>query len=131
MRRWWCSPNRPDAAGELRIGHSAMVDVLDMGAVPRAVRSAGLATDDVLAPSVRERVVYVIAKMIIPAAERLGDGRITWHDDPAGYHVAKAMGGYLVAATTGRTASFVSGGERNSHQGPPEGNPLAVIVRVA
>jgi cyanuric acid amidohydrolase len=123
--------NRDDAGGDLRIGHSAMVDVLDMGAVPRAVRSAGLATDDVLTPSVRAQIVYMMAKMIIPAAERIGDGRITWHDDPVGYHVAKAMGGYLIAATTGRTASFVSGGERNSHQGPPEGNPLAAIVRVS
>jgi cyanuric acid amidohydrolase len=121
--------NRPDAVGSLRIGHSSMTDVLDVAAVARSVRSAGLETGDVITPDVRERVVYVMAKMIIPAADRLGDGRITWHDDPVGYHVAKAMGGYLVAATTGRTASFVSGGERNSHQGPPDGNPLATIVR--
>ena len=107
-----------------------MTDILDLEAVARAVRKAGLPTGAYLGQEVRERVVYVLAKMIIPAAERLGDGRITLHDDPVGYHVAKAMGGYLVAATTGRTASFVSGGERNSHQGPPEGNPLAVIVRV-
>jgi cyanuric acid amidohydrolase len=122
--------NRADAGGELRIGHSSMTDILDLEAVARAVRTAGLPAEAILDDEVRDRVVYVLAKMIIPAAARLGDGRITLHDDPVGYHVAKAMGGYLVASMTGRTASFVSGGERNSHQGPPDGNPLAVIVRV-
>jgi cyanuric acid amidohydrolase len=35
----------------------------------------------------------------------------------------------LVASVTGRTTNYVSGGERNSHQGPPGGNIVAAIVR--
>ena len=67
--------------------------------------------------------------MIMPATSELDGRRITLLDDHVGYHVAKAMGGFLLASTTGRTEVFVSGGEQNSHQGPPDGNPLAVIVR--
>jgi len=122
--------NRRDGLGDLRVGHSSMTDVLDIGAVGRAVRSAGLPVQTVVDPDLRGRIVYVMAKMIIPGSDRIAGQRITLHDDAVGYHVAKAMGGYLVASTTGHTAAFVSGGERNSHQGPPDGNPLAAIVRV-
>jgi Asp-tRNA(Asn)/Glu-tRNA(Gln) amidotransferase A subunit family amidase len=31
----------------------------------------------------------------------------------------------------GTTNAFVSGGERNSHVGPPGGNPVAAVVRLA
>jgi hypothetical protein len=34
----------------------------------------------------------------------------------------------LVAAVTGRTAAFISGGERNSHMGAPGGSPIAALV---
>jgi cyanuric acid amidohydrolase len=122
--------NSLDAAGDLRIGHRAMRDVVDLEAVPDALRSAGLQATLPLQAAQRDRVVYLLAKMVIPGSDRLAGQRITLHDDPVGYHVAKAMGGYLLASTTGQTAAFVSGGERNSHQGPPEGNPLAAIVRV-
>ena len=35
----------------------------------------------------------------------------------------------LVASVTGRTTNYVSGGERNSHQGPPGGSIVAAVVR--
>lgn len=119
--------NGPTGAGSLRVGHSSMRDILDMSAVGRAIHVAGL-TADVTCES--DAVVYLMTKMIMPADPAINGRRITLHDDPVGYHVAKAMGGYLLAATTGETRCFVSGGERNSHQGPPDGNPLAAIVRV-
>lgn len=122
--------NRRDAAGDLRIGHCAMRNVLDIDAVPGALRSAGLQVTGSPDEEQRSRIVYLLAKMIIPGSDRIHGRRITLHDDPVGYHVAKAMGGYLLASTTGQTAAFVSGGEHNSHQGPPDGNPLAAIVRV-
>lgn len=122
--------NRQDAAGCLRIGHCSMRDILDIDAVPGALRSAGLDVTGRLDDEQRSRIVYLLAKMIIPGSDRISANRITLHDDPLGYHVAKAMGGYLLASTTGKTAVFVSGGERNSHQGPPEGNPLAAIVSI-
>jgi len=122
--------NSVHAAGDLRIGHHSMHDILDLGAVMKAVRSATGEALGLDTAAVRSSIVYLFAKMIIPGSDRIHGRRITLHDDPVGYHVAKAMGGYLLAATTGCTTNFVSGGERNSHQGPPEGNPLAAIVRV-
>jgi cyanuric acid amidohydrolase len=121
--------NAERAAGSLRIGHRPMTDILDQTAVDGALTNAGLPGSSPSATSA-DQIVYLLAKMIIPGSARLRGGRITLQDDPQGYHVAKAMGGYLLAATTGHTMCFVSGGERNSHQGPPEGNPLAAIVRL-
>ena len=121
--------NAERAAGSLRIGHRPMTDILDQAAVDGALVNAGLPGPSPSATSA-DQIVYLLAKMIIPGSPRLRGGRITLQDDPQGYHVAKAMGGYLLAATTGHTTCFVSGGERNSHQGPPEGNPLAAIVRL-
>jgi cyanuric acid amidohydrolase len=122
--------NRHGAGGELRIGHSPMRDILDVGAVQRALNDAGLPGTGPISDDRRNRIAYLMTKMVIPGSSRLGGRRITLLDDPVGYHVAKAMGGYLLAAQTGCTTVFVSGGERNSHQGPPDGNPLAAIVRV-
>jgi cyanuric acid amidohydrolase len=119
--------NSSTAAGSLRIGHHPMHDILDSSAVSAALAEAGL---DDRATEQPAEIVYLLAKMIIPGSSRLNGRRITLADDPLGYHVAKAMGGYLLASTTGQTMCFVSGGERNSHQGPPDGNPLAAIVRV-
>jgi cyanuric acid amidohydrolase len=121
--------NSPHGTGPLRVGHHAMTDILDLGAVGAALANAGLPGADT-GEFDPERIVYLFAKMIIPGSDRLRGQRITLHRDPYGYHVAKAMGGYLLAATTGHTMCFVSGGEHNSHQGPPDGNPLAAIVRV-
>lgn len=122
--------NSRNASGDLRIGHCPMRHILDIDAVYGALRSAGLDVTERVGAADRERVAYLMAKMVIPGSDRIADRRITLTDDPVGYHVAKAMGGYLLAVTTGQTATFVSGGEHNSHQGPPDGNPLAAIVRV-
>ena len=122
--------NSTAAGGTLRIGHRSMTDILDAGAVNGALADAGLPVTGRLTPEQAGRIVYVLAKMIIPGGDRLRGHRITLQGDPMGYHVAKAMGGYLLAAATGKTMCFVSGGERNSHQGPPGGNPLAAIVRM-
>jgi cyanuric acid amidohydrolase len=50
-------------------------------------------------------------------------------DDHNAYQIGKALGGMLVASVTGRTTNYVSGGERNSHQGPPDGNIVAAVIR--
>lgn len=121
--------NSTQAAGALRIGHAPMDDIIDLGAVNRALTGAGLRPDPDTGELDHGRIAYLLAKMIIPGSGRLRGGRLTLADDPHGYHVAKAMGAYLLASATGHTASFVSGGEHNSHQGPPDGNPLAAIVR--
>ena len=121
--------NRDDALGSLRIGHHSMTNIVDIFAIDRALASAGFNVDQAT-PRRDLPVAYVLAKMIIPGEERLLGNRITLSSDPVGYHVAKAMGGFMVASMTGMTCAFVSGGEHDSHQGPPGGNPLATIVRV-
>jgi cyanuric acid amidohydrolase len=120
--------NSTDSSSTLRIGHRSMRTIIDAGAVSSALESAGVVcTGDVDETS--KTVVYALAKMIMPETAELAGRRITLLDDQVGYHVAKAMGGFLLASLTGHTTVFVSGGERNSHQGPPDGNPLAIIVR--
>jgi cyanuric acid amidohydrolase len=123
--------NAIGSTSALRIGHHSMASIIDGTAVEGALRSAGV---DVVAGDTRaasQDLVYALAKMIMPARAELYGKRITLLDDQVGYHVAKAMGGFLLASTTGHTQVFVSGGEHNSHQGPPDGNPLALIVRAS
>jgi cyanuric acid amidohydrolase len=121
--------NAAGATSALRIGHRSMTSIIDATAVEGALRSAGIEVVCGDTRSASKDLVYALAKMILPATSELDGRRITLLDDQLGYHVAKAMGGFLLASATGRTEVFVSGGEFNSHQGPPNGNPLAVIVR--
>ena len=123
--------NSATSSSELRVGHRSMRDIIDLSAVAGALESAGVEVPDGDVRRASAGVIYALAKMVMPETPDLDGSRITMLDDPVGYHVAKAMGGFLLASTTGHTAVFVSGGERNSHQGPPNGNPLAVIVRSA
>jgi cyanuric acid amidohydrolase len=71
----------------------------------------------------------VFAKFVLPGSDVLRGRHITALDDHEAHHVAKAVGGALVVSVTGEPMSFVSGGERNSHMGPPGGNPVAAVVR--
>jgi len=66
---------------------------------------------------------------VIPGEDQVRGQHITLLDDHDGYQIGKALGGMLVASVTGRTTNYVSGGERNSHQGPPGGNIIAAVVR--
>jgi len=121
--------NSTSATSDLRIGHRPMSSIIDATAVRGALESAGVEVVDGDTRAASRDLVYALAKMVIPGSSELDGRRITLLEDQVGYHVAKAMGGFLLASTTGRTEVFVSGGEQNSHQGPPDGNPLALIVR--
>jgi cyanuric acid amidohydrolase len=123
--------NRQGSASDLRIGHAVIRDPIDAEGVKDALRSAGL--DFACCPSAedRRRIVQVFAKLIVPGSDQLRGRRITLLDDPEAHRSAKAVGGTLVASITGDPAIFLSGGEKNSHQGPPGGSPIAAVVRVA
>ncbi|GAA2731347.1 ring-opening amidohydrolase [Pedococcus aerophilus] len=123
--------NTTDSTSDLRIGHRSMASIIDGSAVRGALESAGVEVVDGDTRAASRGLVYALAKMIMPATGEVDGRRITLLEDQVGYHVAKAMGGFLLASGTGHTEVFVSGGEQNSHQGPPDGNPLAVIVRPA
>ena len=103
--------------------------MIDAEGVRQALRNAGLEFDSLPTPEDLARLVHVFAKSVVPGIDRVRGARITLLDDHEGYALGKAMGGMLVASVTGRTTNYVSGGERNSHQGPPGGNIVAAVVR--
>ena len=122
--------NSASSRSSLRIGHAATKDYIDAEGVRAALRAAGLQFEAL--PSAEElgRLVHVFAKSVIPGTDEIRGQRITLLDDHDAYQIGKALGGMLVASVTGRTTNYVSGGERNSHQGPPGGNTIAAVVRV-
>jgi cyanuric acid amidohydrolase len=122
--------NSVTSRSSLRIGHAITRDFIDAEGVRNALRSAGLRFKDGL-PDEGDlsRLVHVFAKSVIPGSDQIRGRRITLLDDADAYQIGKALGGMLVASVTGRTTNYVSGGERNSHQGPPGGNIIAAVVR--
>jgi cyanuric acid amidohydrolase len=121
--------NRAPTLSTLRVGHGLLRDAIDVEGVKDALRSAGLAFACCPSDRDRARIVQIFAKYTLPGSEIVHGNRVTLLDDHDAYHVAKAIGGALVASVTGTTTAFVSGGERNSHMGPPGGNPVAAVVR--
>ncbi len=122
--------NSTSSRSSLRIGHAVTKDFIDAEGVRNALRAAGLRFNGGL-PDEGDlsRLVHVFAKSVIPGSDRIRGQRITLLDDHDAYHIGKALGGMLIASVTGRTTNYVSGGERNSHQGPPGGNIVAAVVR--
>ena len=120
VRRNWSS---------LRIGHAATRDYIDAEGVRDALRSAGLVFDALPSEDDLSRVVHVFAKSVTPGSDVIRGQKVTLLDDHNAYQIGKALGGMLVASVTGRTTNYVSGGERNSHQGPPDGNIVAAVIR--
>jgi len=122
--------NSTASVSPLVIGHAATTDFIDAQGVRNALRSAGLKFDGGL-PDEKDldRLVHVFAKSVIPGSDVVRGQHITLLDDHNAYQIGKALGGMLVASVTGRTTNYVSGGERNSHQGPPGGNIVAAVIR--
>jgi cyanuric acid amidohydrolase len=122
--------NSSGSQSSLVIGHAVTKDFIDAEGVRNALRSAGLRfTGGLPDDSDLARLVHVFAKSVIPGSDQIRGRRITLLDDVDAYQIGKALGGMLVASVTGRTTNYVSGGERNSHQGPPGGNIIAAVVR--
>ena len=123
--------NSAGSQSALRIGHAVTRDFIDAEGVRSALRSAGLRFNGGLPDEkdLAERLVHVFAKSVIPGSDQVRGQRITLLDDTDAYQIGKALGGMLIASGSGRTATYVSGGERNSHQGPPGGNIIAAVVR--
>jgi cyanuric acid amidohydrolase len=121
--------NSTNSRSQLRIGHAVTRDFIDAEGIRNALRSAGLHFNGLPAEADLSRLVHVFAKSVIPGSDQIRGQRITLLDDADAYQIGKALGGMLVASVTGRTTNYVSGGERNSHQGPPGGNIVAAVVR--
>jgi len=121
--------NQAPSLSSLRIGHAAIRDPIDAEGVKDALRSAGLAFDCCPSRENQARIVQVFAKLVVPGTDQVRGRRITLRDDTIAYATAKAVGGALVASVTGDPRVMVSGGEQNSHQGPPNGSPVAAVIR--
>jgi cyanuric acid amidohydrolase len=122
--------NSATSRSAVRIGHAVTRDFIDAEGVRDALRSAGLNFNDgSLSQAELGRLVHVFAKSVIPGSDQVRGQRITLLDDADAYQIGKALGGMLIASVTGRTTNYVSGGERNSHQGPPGGNIVAAVVK--
>ena len=121
--------NSATSASRLRVGHGITADLADQGGVKDALRDAGLDFDCCPREEDKARIVQVFAKFVLPGSNMLRGRHITVLDDHEAHHVAKAVGAALVVSVTGEPMSFISGGERNSHMGPPGGNPVAAVVR--
>ena len=121
--------NSTSSRSSLRIGHSVTKDFIDAEGVRNALRAAGLEFKGLPSESDLSSLVHVFAKSVIPGSDQIRGHRITLLDDVDAYQIGKALGGMLVASVTGRTTNYVSGGERNSHQGPPGGNIVAAVIR--
>lgn len=123
--------NSTASQSPLRIGHAVTRDFVDAQGVRDALRSAGLKFNAGLPDETDlHRLVHVFAKSVIPGSNIIRGQRVTLLDDADAYTIGKALGGMLIASVTGRTTNYVSGGERNSHQGPPGGNIVAAVARV-
>ncbi|WEK51609.1 MAG: ring-opening amidohydrolase [Candidatus Kaistia colombiensis] len=121
--------NRVGAGGRLRVGHSAMNDTLDVNALPRALRNAGL---DVgpgpLSPAHRDRIVAVYVKFSLPVGGRLLGRRQVSENPQYGDQVKAALGG-MFAAFLQDNLVWISGSA--THQGPAGGGTVAVVVDVS
>jgi cyanuric acid amidohydrolase len=120
--------NRADAASPIRIGHGLTRHLADTSGIIGALRSAGLEFDCCPSEADREQIVQVFGKFVLPGSDSLHGAHLTILDDHEAHHLAKAVGGTLVVSVTGKPMSFISGGERNSHMGPPGANPIAAVV---
>ena len=121
--------NRRGAGGRYRIGHSVMRDALDIDAVYRAIRAAGLTLPDrPRAADLAGRLVNVFVKCEADPSARLRGRRQVALDDSDVHHHRhlKAAVGGVVAAAVSDPAVFVS--VAALHQGPSGGGPVAAIV---
>lgn len=122
--------NSPAWRGPLAIAHDVMQDAIDLPAVQRALAAAGLAACGGQLPEAEAaRLVALLCKAEPSSTGRIrGRRHIMWDDsDINATRHARALVGGVVAAATGRTDLFVSGGAE--HQGPDGGGPVAVIAR--
>lgn len=120
--------NRVGAAGRLRVGHAVISDLLDVDALPRALRRAGLAVGPgPLTPEQRDRVIAVYVKIGPPPNGRLRGRRQVVENAEYGNQVKAAVAG-MFAAWLQDNVMYISGSA--THQGPPGGGTLAAVVDV-
>lgn len=118
--------NRAGAGGRLRVGHAAMMDTLDVDALSRALRRAGL---DVgpgpLSEENRKRVVAVYVKFAFPPEGKLRGRRQIVENPEYGNQVKAAIGG-MFASVLQDNLVWISASA--THQGPAGGGTVAAVI---
>ena len=114
------------------MGAAVLRDLVDADGVRAALRDASLAFPALPGPAEQAQIINVFAKAIVPSDGRCRGRRFCMLEDRVlGTKSARAVVNAVIASVTGDPMNFVSGGEVDSHQGPPGGMPCAAIVRVA
>lgn len=122
--------NSDFSASSLRIGHGLTKDFLDQTGIKEALRDAGLEFDCCPTEEQSRKVVAILAKLIIPDGAEVRGYPTTLRDDLEAAKSTKCVGGALIGSVVGMSRIYMSGGEPNSHQGPPGMSPVAAVVRV-
>jgi ring-opening amidohydrolase-like protein len=121
--------NSAGAGGRLRVGHAVIKDLLDVDALPRALRRAGLEVGSgPLTPEERARIIAVYVK-IGPPPDGLLRGRRQVVDNPGYGNEVKAAVAGMYAGWMQDNLLYISGSA--THQGPPGGGTLAAVVDVS
>ncbi len=121
--------NRSGAGGRLRVGHATMADMLDVAALPRAIRRAGLDVNDgPLSQEHRDRIIAVYVKHSVPVDGRLRGHRQVTENPEYGRQAKAALGG-MFSAFLQDNHIWISGSA--THQGPAGGGTVAVVVDVS
>jgi cyanuric acid amidohydrolase len=115
--------------GERIISHGVMRDAIDLPAVTGVLHDLGFAAAGQLNPDAAGRIAAVLAKAEASKSGVIRGARHIMGDDSdvQSTRHARALVGGVIAAATGFTELFVSGGAE--HQGPDGGGPVAVIAR--
>ncbi len=122
--------NSPKSHSRLRAGHGITTSVGSSDGLKEALRSAGLSFDCCPTEADKSKIAQIFGKFTLPGSAQLNGARITLLDDHEAHHIAKTIGGATVTSVTGLTMAFISGGEANSHMGPPNGNPICAVVKI-
>ncbi|WP_170184133.1 ring-opening amidohydrolase [Glutamicibacter uratoxydans] len=121
--------NSAAAGGSLRVGHAVMHDLLDITALHRALRSAGMDIADgaILSPAQRARVKALYVKVGTPIEGRLrGRRQVHQGQNPAYFNELKAAVAGAYSVFMQDTIMYISNAA--FHQGPEGGGTVAAIV---
>ncbi|HKT56815.1 MAG TPA: ring-opening amidohydrolase [Microbacterium sp.] len=120
--------NRRGAGGRLRVGRAVIEDLLDIAAVTRAVRDAGVEVGDgPLPPEVRSRIIATYVKYQEPVGGRIRGRRLVT-DDPVYVKNLKTVVASAFSAMLQDNMIWISAG--GVQQGPPGGGTLAIVLDV-
>ncbi len=122
--------NRKDSGSRFVAGHGITTAFGESDGIKQALRNAGMHFECCPSENQKDQITQVFAKFTLPPSSSSKAGRVTILDDHEAHHVAKAVGGAIITSVTGLKMAFISGGEANSHMGPPGGNPVCAIVKI-